>query len=107
MLSRAVTICLVLIAAFEPVSAAVPAEPDTFATSGMIERTTEPHVSAEEGVLTLKAAPDTAEIFHIYGITGQLVKKTEVRGDDSVQLELKRGLYIVKCSRWARKIMVK
>ena len=95
---RALTICFVFAATFGTMLAA---GPDVHARIG------EPSMSADNGVLTIKASPDTAETFHVYGITGQLVKRVDVKAGDSAQLELKRGLYIVKCSRWARKIMMK
>ena len=104
---RALTICFVFAATFGTMLAAGPDVQASAGASAINARIGEPSMSADNGVLTIKASPDTAETFHVYGITGQLVKRVDVKAGDSAQHELKRGLYIVKCSRWARKIMMK
>ena len=97
---RALTICFVFAATFGTMLAAGPDVQASAGASAINARIGEPSMSADNGVLTIKT-------FHVYGITGQLVKRVDVKAGDSAQLELKRGLYIVKCSRWARKIMMK
>ncbi len=44
--------------------------------------------------------------FEIYSITGQRVKSTVVE-DASVKVELPKGCYIVRCSEWSKKVVVK
>lgn len=104
---RAVIACLTLAAVVAPLSAGVSADSSAVGGSPMAQRVGVPEATAGEGLLTLKASPEESDVFQIYGITGQLIKKLEVKAGDSAQLELRRGIYIVKCSRWARKIMVK
>ncbi len=62
----------------------------------------------------LKAVPNGIEItvrdgvarrFYIYSITGQVIKSVEVA--ENVTVELPQGYYIVKCSEWAKKIVVR
>ena len=57
------------------------------------------------GYLELSVKGDTAQRFHIYSITGQLVKTVDVIGVANV--ELPNGLYIVKCSEWSKQVIVK
>lgn len=44
--------------------------------------------------------------FEIYSITGQRVKSTVVE-NSSVKVELPKGCYIVRCSEWSKKVVVK
>lgn len=104
---RAIIAFLIMAAMTAPLSAAMH---DGFSADGresMAARVSMPDIMVGEGMLTLNAATGKSETFHIYGITGQLIKRLEIKAGDSAQLELQRGVYIVKCSHWARKIMVK
>ncbi len=44
--------------------------------------------------------------FEIYSITGQRVKSVAVE-DATVKVELPKGCYIVRCSDWSKKVIVK
>jgi hypothetical protein len=88
-----------------PLSAAMPDGLSADGRESMAARVSMPDIMVGEGMLTLKAATGKSETFHIYGITGQLIKRLDIKAGDSAQLQ--RGVYIVKCSHWARKIMVK
>lgn len=63
-------------------------------------------IAGSDGI-ALTVADEKPEKFHIYSITGQLVKTIEVGAGGSERVELPRGCYIVKCSRWSKKVMVK
>lgn len=56
------------------------------------------------GGIELYAASRTS--FEIYSITGQRVKSVAVE-DSSVRVELPDGCYIVRCSKWSKKVVVK
>ena len=84
---RALTICFVFAATFGTMLAAGPDVQASAGASAINARIGEPSMSADNGVLTIKASPDTAETFHVYGITGQLVKRVDVKAGDSAQLE--------------------
>lgn len=65
-----------------------------------------PQVKVLHGGLELVVTDDSRETFMIYSITGQLVKSVEVERE-SRHVELPQGCYIVKCSKWAKKVVVK
>ena len=46
-----------------------------------------------------------ARRFCVYSITGQVIKSVDVA--DNVTVELPQGYYIVKCSEWTKKIVVR
>lgn len=56
--------------------------------------------------IELCAPGDTSALFHIYSITGQMIKSVMV---DSVPMtiELYKGCYIVKCGQWAKQVVVR
>lgn len=56
------------------------------------------------GGIDLSASERTS--FEIYSITGQKVK-SEVVEDGTVKAELPKGCYIVRCSKWSKKVVVK
>lgn len=62
-------------------------------------------VRAGSGYLELANPGDAVRRFHIYSITGQLVKSVDVQG--TAVVELPQGCYIVKCDSWSRKVVVK
>lgn len=63
-------------------------------------------VKTGAGQVELTVSGDEPVKFHIYSITGQLVKSVSM-ADGSVIIELPRGLYIVKCDKWSKQIVVK
>lgn len=71
-----------------------------------LETQTASVVAGSDGIV-LAVIGEKSEKFHIYSITGQLVKAIEVGAGGSERVELPRGCYIVKCSRWSKKVMVR
>jgi len=72
--------------------------------------------SVAENVATVSTANGEMEIsnpgnesmrFHIFSITGQMVKAVEVSSGERVTVDLPSGCYIVKCSQWSKKIVVR
>ena len=57
------------------------------------------------GALELRVIGSETIHFHIYSITGQLIKRVAI-ADASVRIELPAGCYIVKCEKWAKKVVV-
>lgn len=64
-------------------------------------------VSASSTGITLSVKGEKAERFYVFSITGQLVKTIDVDAAGVRTVELPRGCYIVKCSHWSKKVMVK
>jgi len=71
-----------------------------------VEAVDEPQVKVLHGMLELTVTGREAVEFHIYSITGQLVKTITV-ADGSQTVDLPQGYYIVRCARWAKKVVVK
>ena len=71
------------------------------------EERTAPQPSAVpcEGGLRLTAPQGAPLTFHIFSITGQLVKSATL-SEEIVCIELPRGCSVVKCGRWSKKVMV-
>lgn len=65
-----------------------------------------PQLKAASGYIELTVSSETTFTFHIFSITGQLIKRVEV-SDGSLQVELPAGCYIVKCEKWSKKVIVK
>lgn len=76
-------------------------------------------ICADDRVEAVEAQPEVAAIaggmrftapsrvsFEIYSITGQRVKVVTV-DSASVKVELPKGCYIVRCSQWSKKVVVK
>lgn len=63
-------------------------------------------VKVVQGGVELSVADDAAETFHIYSITGQMIKAVDLQ-QGTRQVELPRGCYIIKCSKWSKKVVVK
>lgn len=63
-------------------------------------------IKVGQGQAELTVNGDEPIKFHIYSITGQLVKSLSL-ADGSIVVELPRGLYIVKCDKWSKQIVVK
>ncbi len=65
-----------------------------------------PAVRGGEGKIYLMAGSVDAT-FHIYSITGQLVRSVKVSADSHVVIEMPKGFYIVRYSnQWSRKVVV-
>ncbi|MBR2147326.1 MAG: T9SS type A sorting domain-containing protein [Muribaculaceae bacterium] len=53
-------------------------------------------------------AGDNDATFHIYSITGQLLKTYRVSAGTRMTVDMPKGFYIVKCAgKWSRKVVVK
>lgn len=57
--------------------------------------------------ITISVRTEKPERFYVYSITGQLIKTIDVQAGMSESLDLNRGCYIVKCSLWSKKVMVR
>ena len=57
--------------------------------------------------ISLRVNTEKIERFHIFSITGQLVKAVDVEPGITLNVELPRGCYIIKCSYWSKKVLVK
>ncbi len=66
----------------------------------------QPQLKAAEGRITLSVGADASYTFYIFSITGQLLKRIDV-SKESVDVELPSGCYIVKCTKWSKKVIVK
>lgn len=64
-----------------------------------------PQARAVGGGIELAAPADAPCRFTIYSITGQIIKSVEVSGTTVV--EMQRGCYIIKCSSWLKKVVVR
>lgn len=64
-----------------------------------------PTIKPVKGGLEITVSDGKAHEFYIYSITGQLVKR--VKADYTLTVELPQGYYIVKCSSWSKKIVVR
>ena len=67
----------------------------------------QPSVRAVHSAIELSNPLETAVVFQVYSITGQLVKTVEVSAGAQVTADLPTGCYIVKCSKWSKKIVVR
>ncbi len=76
--------------------------------NGVQQELTSPTVTLKvgQGQIELTVNGDELVKFHIYSITGQLVKSASST-NGSIVVELPRGLYIVKCDKWSKQIVVK
>ncbi len=64
-------------------------------------------IKVAHGQIELTVTGQNAPVkFQIYSITGQLVKTTTVTDGTSI-VELPRGLYVVRCDRWSKQVVVK
>ena len=53
-------------------------------------------------------AGNTDAVFHIYSITGQLLKTMRLSADGHASLDMPKGFYVVRCNgQWSRKVVVK
>lgn len=65
-----------------------------------------PEIKLHPGAIEIKVLTPTKYHFHIYSITGQLIKSLEI-ADDTQTIELKQGCYIIKCKKWSKKVIIK
>ncbi|MDE6048975.1 MAG: T9SS type A sorting domain-containing protein [Paramuribaculum sp.] len=84
---------------------AMPSQDQAFATERLENETAT--VSPVSTGISLSVKADKTERFYIFSITGQLVKTVDVEAGSVQSVELPRGCYIVKCSYWSKKVMVK
>ncbi|ROT07843.1 T9SS C-terminal target domain-containing protein [Muribaculaceae bacterium Isolate-104 (HZI)] len=64
-------------------------------------------MTASSSGITLSVRSEKKIRFYIYSITGQLIKTVDVVAGESEYVDLNRGCYIVKCSDWSKKVLVK
>ncbi len=67
----------------------------------------QPTVRALHGGIELGNPLESSVTFAVYSITGQLVKQVDVAAGSQLSVDLPTGCYIVKCSKWSKKIVVK
>lgn len=97
-----IVICLLAIGA----ATAVPV-PDNFLPQRVETATTTPVAQGAEGRIVFTAGNSDAT-FHVYSITGQLVKVVRVNADQRTSVDFPKGFYIVKCgNQWSRKVVVR
>lgn len=64
----------------------------------------ESRATGVEGGIQLSASERVG--FEVYSITGQRVKSVTVE-NSTVKVDLPKGCYIVRCSQWSKKVIVK
>lgn len=64
-------------------------------------------LTSSSTAISISVRVDSTIRFYIYSITGQLIKTVDVQGGCSESVELGKGCYIVKCSQWSKKVMVR
>ncbi len=62
-------------------------------------------VTPVSGGITVAAESETT--FDVYSITGQRIKSVTVVGVGAEKVDLPKGCYIVRCSQWSKKVIVK
>lgn len=96
-----------IILAASPVALAIGAPTPDVEALGIGTAADVPSLKATEGGIELKASNADRCVFAVYSITGQLVKTVEVAAASSQTVPLSGGCYIVRCSAWAKKIVVR
>lgn len=66
-----------------------------------------PAMRAVEGGIELSSTSDSGQVFMVYSITGQLVKKVTVGAASRETVSLPGGCYVVRCHCWSKKIVVR
>lgn len=64
-----------------------------------------PSMKPVSGGIEISANDTKSHHFYIYSITGQMIKSVDIQ--DSQVIDLPQGCYIVKCSEWSKKIVVR
>lgn len=72
-----------------------------------IRKTSGAGVTVESGAVRLSVSSGRQERFLIYSITGQLIKTVDVAPGGEERVDLRCGCYIIKCSFWSKKVMVR
>lgn len=62
-------------------------------------------VKTRSGGLEISVQSEHTVTFHIYSVTGQLVRTVKI-ADSSESIDLPPGYYIVKCDRWSHRYLV-
>ena len=97
-----ILVCLLAMGA----ATAVPV-PDNFLPQRVETAATSPTAQGAEGRIVFTAGNSEAT-FHVYSITGQLIKVVRVAADQRTSVDFPKGFYIVKCSnQWSRKVVVR
>ena len=97
-----ILVCLLAMGA----ATAVPV-PDNFLPQRVETATTSPTAQGAEGRIVFTAGNNDAT-FHVYSITGQLIKVVRVGAEQRTSVDFPKGFYIVKCSnQWSRKVVVR
>ncbi len=80
-----------------------------WADSTAIQQRVETTASATGGTGRITLAAGNAEaVFHVYSITGQLLKTVKVSADGHTSIDIPKGFYVVRCNgQWSRKVIVK
>ena len=65
-----------------------------------------PAIKVYSGQVELTVNGNESESFAIYSITGQMVKSMTLSSGSEI-VDLPQGCYIVKCSKWSKKIIVR
>lgn len=95
-----ITILLAAICATPLATVSQPIEPPAF------EQTDSPVVNVMRGAIEIKTFGIQTYHFHIYSITGQLLKRVALSNGASTIIELPQGCYIVKCEKWSKKVAI-
>ena len=94
--------CILAIGAVHAIQA-----PDNFLPQRVENTVTGPIAQGAEGRIVFIAGNSDAT-FHVYSITGQLIKVVRVSADQRTSVDFHKGFYIVKCSnQWSRKVVVR
>lgn len=105
-MNKILALILLLAASVAPLTAmAFPSGPQSEGIESVAEN--EATLSSQNSELIISNSSEASMKFYVFSITGQMVKSVEVGGGDSVTVELPAGWYIVKCSLWSKKIVVK
>ena len=80
--------------------------PDNFLPQRVETAATGPSAQGAEGRIVFTAGNSDAT-FNVYSITGQLVKVVRVSAEQRTSVDFSKGFYIVKCSQWSRKVVVR
>lgn len=89
-----------------PIASATLLYDDTTITNSADSDDHVPEIKLHPGAIEIKVLTPIKYHFHIYSITGQLIKSIEI-ADETQTVELKQGCYIIKCEKWSKKVVIK
>lgn len=95
---------ILLIATILLTLAAVPAR--ATAHEGLIEKEAV-EMTVGSGAIELTSNAEGRVTLYVYSITGKMVKSVQLEEGVTMRIELSKGLYILKCGKWSKKVMVK